>query len=309
VIRKFLIDTDTASDDAVALVIALRCSDIKVECITVVAGNCNLDQAVQNALYTVELCGADVPVYAGEAGPLSRAPFDAVHVHGEDGMGDIGLPLQGRTPAGHDAVAKIIETVHANAGDIEIVTLGPLTNMARAVQLDPTIAAKVKQCTVMGGSPDGRGNVWPGSCFNIYADPEAARVVYHAGFNLRMVGWDISRKFAVVTKDEQKELRAIGTELAVFSHDIQKCVSNWTDNTTNLAGYDLPDPIATAIAIEPAIATRTERYYIDIETNSDLTRGQTVVDYNGTLGKVPNVELVIEASHEKFMAMLFDSLR
>jgi len=124
-----------------------------------------------------------------------------------------------------------------------------------------------------------------------------------------MVGWDISRKFAVVTKDEQKELRAIGTELAVFSHDIQKCVSNWTDNTTNLAGYDLPDPIATAIAIEPAIATRTERYYIDIETNSDLTRGQTVVDYNGTLGKVPNVELVIEASHEKFMAMLFDSLR
>lgn len=303
--RKFLVDTDTASDDAVALVIALRARDINVECITVVAGNCNVDQAVQNALYTVELCGADVPVYAGEAGPLTRKPFDAVHVHGEDGMGDIGLPLHGRVPADGDAVDKIIETIHANAGEIEIVTLGPLTNMAKAVQRDPTIAAKVKQCTLMGGSPDGRGNVWPGSCFNIYADPEAAHVVYHAGFKLRMVGWDISRKFAVVTKEEQKALHDIGTKLAVFSHDIQKCVSNWTDNTTNLPGYDLPDPIATAIAIDPSIATKTEHYYIDIETNSDLTRGQTVVDYNGTFGKAPNVELVIEASHERFMERVY----
>jgi purine nucleosidase len=309
VTRKFLIDTDTASDDAVALVIALRCSDIEVECITLVAGNCNLDQAVQNALYTIELCGADVAVYAGEAGPLSREPFDAVHVHGVDGMGDIGLPLRGRSPAGHDGVDKIIETVHAHAGDLEIVTLGPLTNMARAVERDPGIAARIKQCTVMGGSPDGRGNVWPGSCFNIFADPEAARVVYHAGLKLRMVGWDISRKFAVVTKDEQRQLRTIGTELAIFSHDIQKCVSNWTDNTTNLAGYDLPDPIAMAIAIDPSIATKTGHFYIDIETNSELTRGQTVVDYNGTLGKGPNVELVIEASHDRFMETLFASVR
>jgi purine nucleosidase len=122
------------------------------------------------------------------------------------------------------------------------------------------------------------------------------------------VGWDISRKFAVVTKDEQRQLRAIGTELAVFSHDIQKCVSNWTDNTTNLAGYDLPDPIAMAIAIDPSIATKTGHFYIDIETNSELTRGQTVVDYNGTLGKEPNVELVIEASHDRFMEMLFASV-
>ena len=294
--RKFLIDTDTAADDAVALVIALRSSAIDVECITVVAGNCNLDQAVQNALYTVELCGSSVPVHAGEAGPLCREPFDAVHVHGNDGMGDIGLPLKDRTPAGDDAVATIIETVHAHAGELEIVTLGPLTNMAKALQRDP-------------GAPDGRGNVWPGSCFNIYADPEAARVVYHAGMRLRMVGWDISRKYAVIDKAEQQQLRAIGTPLAIFSHDIQKCVSNWTDNTTNLAGYDLPDPIAMAIAIDPGIATQTEHYYIDIETVSELTRGQTVVDYNGTLGKTPNVELVIEASHQQFIKLLFDSMR
>jgi purine nucleosidase len=307
--RKFLIDTDTASDDAVALVIALRSSAIDVKCITVVAGNCNLEQAVQNALYTVELCGSKAPVYAGKAGPLSREPFDAVHVHGKDGMGDIGLPLYGRLPAGDDAITRIIDTVHEHAGDIEVVTLGPLTNLATALQRDPGIAAKIKQCTVMGGAPDGRGNVWPGSCFNIYADPEAARVVYHAGLTLRMVGWDISRKYAVVTKDEQQQLHAIGTELAKFSHDIQRCVSNWTDNTTNLAGYDLPDPIAMAIAIDPGIATKTARYYIDIETVSELTRGQTVVDYNGTLGKVPNVELVIEASHEQFMGLLFDSVR
>lgn len=138
--RKFLIDTDTASDDAVALVIALNAENIEVECITVVAGNCNRDQAIQNALYTVELCGSDVPVYGGEAVPLFRDPVDAVHVHGEDGMGDIGLPVYGRTPAGMNAVEKIIETVQEFPDQIELVTLGPLTNIARALKLDPLIA-------------------------------------------------------------------------------------------------------------------------------------------------------------------------
>ena len=306
--RKFLIDTDTASDDAVALVLALKSTEVRVECITVVAGNCNLNQAVQNALFTVELCESDVPVYAGESTPLCRDRIDAIQVHGVDGMGDIGLPLHCRIPSGLNGVAMIIETIHSHPNEIEVVTLGPLTNMARALKLDPSIAAKVKQCVVMGGVPDGHGNIWPGSCFNIFADPEAAKIVYHSGMKLKMVGWDISRKFAVISEEEQKQLLAIGTKAATFSHDIQRTLSAWARSKSRLNGYDLPDPIAMAIAIDPSIATRTECYYIDIETTSELTRGQTVVDYNHTLGLDKNVELVIEASHDKFIKFLFDSV-
>ena len=137
--RKFLIDTDTASDDAVALVMALREPTVTVEAVTVVAGNVPVDQAVQNALYTVELCGSEVPVYAGRHAPLMRDLQTAEDVHGKDGMGNIGLPLSGRNPAGTGAVDVIIETIIGSPGEITLVTLGPLTNVAIALLREPGI--------------------------------------------------------------------------------------------------------------------------------------------------------------------------
>lgn len=149
--RHFLIDTDTASDDAVALVMAMRHPGVQIEAITVVAGNVPLDQAIQNALYTVELCQQAIPVYRGMPGPLTRPLETAQFVHGQDGMGDIGLPLTGRQPAAEHAVGVIIETIHRYAGEIILVTLGPLTNIATALRRDPMIANEVKECIIMGG--------------------------------------------------------------------------------------------------------------------------------------------------------------
>ncbi len=307
--RHFLIDTDTASDDAVALVMALRHPGVQIEAITVVAGNVPLDQAVQNALYTVELCQRTVPVHRGMPAPLTRSLTTAQFVHGKDGMGDMGLPLTGRVPEAGHAIQVMIETIHRFAGEIMLVTLGPLTNVAAALRQDPSIADKVQACIVMGGTGQGHGNMTPVAEYNFWADPEAARIVFESGMRLKMVGWDISRTFAVLTPEDAAELRAIGTPLATFCVDIQATVTQFALTQTKLAGFDLPDPIAMAVALQPEVATETRSLFVAIETQSDLCRGQSVVDHFGIMGQEPNVEVVLEASRQQFLDMLHEAVR
>ncbi len=176
VTRTFLIDTDTASDDAVALIMALRAPDVRVAAITVVAGNVDVQQATRNALYTAELCGVKVPVYSGAARPLLRPYQNATWFHGRDGLGDHNYPAPRQSAQAKHAVDAIIETVEANPG-IVLVTLGPLTNVALAISRKPEIAAKVSRCVVMGGAPCCEGNVTPAAEYNVWVDPEAASIV------------------------------------------------------------------------------------------------------------------------------------
>ena len=307
--RHFIIDTDTASDDAVALVMAMRHPGVKIEAITVVAGNVPIDQAVQNALYTVELCQQTIPVYRGIASPLSRPLETAQFVHGEDGMGDIGLPLSGRQPAGENAIDVMIETIHRYTGEIKLVTLGPLTNVAVALQQDSLIASAVSECIIMGGTGQGHGNITPVGEYNFWADPEAAKIVFESGLRIKMVGWDISRTYATVNSDETAHLRGFNTPLATFCVDIQSTVLQFAVNQSKLPGFDLPDPIAMAIALQPEIATETKFLFVAIETQSELCRGQSVVDHFGIMGQNPNAEVVLRASREQFWQMLCDAVR
>ena len=172
----FLIDTDTASDDAVALIMALKAPDIRVAAITTVAGNVDVHQATRNALYTAELCGQDVPVYAGAGKPLLREYQDATWFHGRDGLGDHDFPAPRNSAQKLHAVDAIIDTIETHAG-LTLVTLGPLTNIALALAKQPNIAEKVSRCVVMGGAPCCEGNVTPAAEYNIWVDPEAARCV------------------------------------------------------------------------------------------------------------------------------------
>ena len=307
--RTFWIDTDTASDDAVALIMAFMNPDIEVVGLSIVAGNVPLDMGVQNALYTAELCAATAPIYVGAAKPLSRELGTAQFVHGEDGMGDIGLPLSGRTPTSGNAVDKLIEAIHLHADHIELVTLGPLTNIALALQQDPSIARSVKRCVVMGAVADHIGNVTQVAEFNMWVDPEAVDVVLRSGMHLEFVGWDISRTEAVVTPQESAMIRSLGTERANFSVDIQRVLEKFCAEETHLNGFDLPDPIAMAYAIDTSIATEVHHWYLASETNSELTRGMVVMDTLGVMHQEPNAFVVTRASHEKFMSMLVDALR
>jgi purine nucleosidase len=275
--RAFLIDTDTASDDAVALIIALRAPDVRVVGITTVAGNVPVLQSTRNALYTVELCGANVPVYTGADKPLLRTYQNATWFHGRDGLGDHNYPAPRESAAKGHAVDAIIETVEANPG-IVIVTLAPLTNLALALAKKPEIAAKVGRCVIMGGAPCCEGNVTPAAEYNIWVDPEAARIVMHSGLPVELVGWHLSRGDAVVREDDIARILGFNNPLAKFAIECNSHARKAYKVQTGEDGISLPDPVAMSIALDPGIRTDWSEHYIDIETQSELTRGMTVVD-------------------------------
>jgi len=306
--KRFVIDTDTASDDAVALIMAVNNVNVQVEAITIVAGNVPVKQGVQNALYTLQLCGKNIPVFEGMEKPLLRALKTADHVHGKDGMSDIGLPLQGFVPEKNHAVSELISRINQSPNELSLVCLGPLTNIAMVILLDKAIVHKLKECVIMGGVGEGRGNVTPISEYNFWADPEAAKIVFESGMKIKMVGWDISRKYAVFDDAEVAKLRAVGTPLANFAVDIQKTLVEYAQNSSHLTGFDLPDPIAMAVAIDSSIATESKMAFVTILTNDDYSRGQSAIDYTGATGQKPNAEIVLKADGERFKALLRDSL-
>jgi purine nucleosidase len=306
--RHFLIDTDTASNDAVALIMALNYTGVQVEAITVGPGNVPTEQGVQNALYMLELCGKHVPVYRGAEKPLMRPLSTTQFVHGVDGMGEIGLQLAGYKPTEGYATTAIIDTINRFPGEITLVTLGPLTNIATALLVDPSIVDKVRTCVVMGGTGHGHGNVTPVASFNIWADPEAASIVFHSGLPIKMVGWDISRTYAVFNNQDAERLRRI-SPMGKFCVDIQKTLIEFAKRQTDLGGFDMPYPIAMAIALDPTVATKIRSLYVTIETGSEVCRGQTVVDHQSVTSNPPNVEVVLEASREKFLEILFAAVQ
>ena len=302
------IDTDTASDDAVALVMALRHPAVTVVGIGIVAGNVPLAMGVQNALYTREMCGSSVPVHAGCDRPMARDLRTAQMVHGHDGMGDIGLQLSGRTPEPGHAVDALIAAAHAHAGVLELVTLGPLTNVATALRKDPSIAGKVARCVVMGAVYDHIGNVTPVAEFNMWCDPEAVDVVLRSGMRLEFVGWDRSRFDALITADLAASIRSIGTPLAEFAIDIQRCVLEFCRTETKLDGFDFPDPIAMAHALDSGVALETRDLYLEAETAPGPAEGMVVMDVLGVLHREPNALVVTKASHERFVQMLREAV-
>ena len=285
--RTFLLDTDTASDDAVALIMALRAPDVRVAAITVVSGNVPLEQGVINALYTCELCGVNVPVYAGADRPLRRDPAHAQWFHGADGFGDMHYPPPARSAEPGHAVDAMIETINANPG-IELVTLGPLTNVALALQRDPAIAKHIGRCVVMGGNPCCEGNVTPAAEYNIWCDPEAARVVLRSGLPVELIGWQLSRGRAVLDHDDIARVRAIDTPLARFAIDCNRVALNAYQTQTGEEGIALPDAVAMAVALDDAVCTRAGLHHVEVETQSDLTRGMTVVDVLGVVKDEPD---------------------
>ena len=275
--RPFLIDTDTASDDAVALIMAMRAPDVQVVAITTVAGNVPVEQSTRNALYVVELCGAQVPVYAGADKPLLRPYQNATWFHGSDGLGEHGYPAPHRAAEPLHAVDAIIQTVEANPG-LVIVTLAPLTNLALALAKKPSIARQVGRCVIMGGAPCCEGNVTPAAEYNIWVDPEAARMVMLSGMPIELIGWHLSRGESVLNQREIESIEAFKTKLAHFAIECNSHARRAYKIQTGEDGISLPDPIAMCLALNPSVGTSWSEHYLDVETHSDLTRGMTVVD-------------------------------
>lgn len=289
--RKMIIDTDTASDDAVAIMMALQTPDIEVEAITIVAGNMPVEQGSINARYTVELCGKDVPVYIGADQPLTREVYRAYFFHGPDGMGGMNYRTTRPVAEGH-AVDVLIDTIKANPGII-LVTLGPLTNVALALAKAPEIVENVSRCVVMGGAACTVGNITPAAEYNIWCDPEAARMCFRSGLPIEMVGWELCRGEANLSDEDMRYCKeVINTPLSHFAIDCNISALDANRNWLGDPGLGLPDPVAMAIAIDPTICTRSSKHYVDVECDGTFTRGMTVVDQLGvTVHETANVEM------------------
>lgn len=305
--QKMWIDTDTASDDAVALILALKSPTTNVIGISIVAGNVPIELGVQAALYTIEMCEAKVPVHVGATKPLVRSFSSAQNVHGTDGMGDIGLKLSGRMPTSHDAVRQIIETFRSAPGEIDLVTLGPLTNIALALSIEPEFAKWVRRCVIMGGTGVLPGNVTVASEFNIWADPESARIVFDSELPLEMVGWDVSVADAVISDELAGEFSELSS-LGKFAMSIQRQVREFCRTETKLDGFDLPDPITMSVAIDSSMSISEIWKYVRVHLGDGDTRGQTIVDHLEVLGRNQNCRVVLRVDRERFVAMIRDAL-
>ena len=282
--RKFIIDTDTASDDAVAILMAHRYPEIEVLAVTIVSGNMRVQDGSRNARYTIELCGAQTPVYVGCERPLLREPVHAYWYHGSDGMGGMNYPAPKLCEANGNALDALIELIRANENDVTLVTLGPLTNIAAALIRAPEIAKMVTRCVVMGGAANVVGNVTPAAEYNIWCDPEAARIVFRSGMNLEMVGWEVGRGDAALTEREIEKVYALNTPYAKFAMDCNVHALQLAKNWQGDPGMTLHDPTAMAIALDPTLSKRNGIYRVDVETRGELTRGMTVVDERNTVG-------------------------
>jgi purine nucleosidase len=322
--KKFIIDADTGSDDAVAILMALRDPRVDVLGVTVVSGNVPLKQGIINTLSTAELCDVDVKVFAGADKPLTREYLEiytldefqkhvqtlssdsvtAQCVHGVDGMGDIGVEPQNKNYEEQDAVDYLIESFNKNPNEITLVTLGPLTNIAKAIQKDPSISTKIEHCYVMGGTSDGSGNVSAAAEYNIWVDPEAAQIVFNSGLAITMVGWDNSYKYAMLKDKEINELKSLKTKYADFCVDIQKTLIELTHASYGFYGFDLPDPITMAIALDNDIILESQQLHVLVDVRDGITRGQTIVDYFNAEQGDQNVRVVTKSDNLGFLNLL-----
>jgi purine nucleosidase len=304
--RSIVIDTDTASDDAIALILAVREPSVDVRAVTVVAGNVPLDLAVRNAIVTLDLCGgAGIEVHGGCDRPLTRPLDTAQFVHGQDGMGGAALPEPSRPATSHDAVGALLEIAAGEPGRHDLVTLGPLTNIAAALARDPELLTRFGHTFLMAGSPDGVGNVDSLGEYNVWADPEAATAVLAAPGAKTMIGWNISRRFAVMNDEEQAALAAVGP-LGRFAVDINGDVEQYCRNT-GLAGFDLPDPIAMAVALDDSIIVEVtdERLVVGLD---GPTRGCTIPDRR--YGRpAPNIRVLWSVDEAAFKQRLLTACR
>ena len=306
--RRFVIDTDTASDDAVALIMAAQWPDVKIEALTTVAGNVGVTLATRNALYTMQVCGYECPVYSGAAAPMQREPAAADWFHGADGMGNMNYPAPQREADGDNAAARLVELFTANPGELTLVTLGPLTNIALALQQDPSIAGKVRHCYVMGGAACTNGNVTPAAEYNIWCDPEAAAIVFHSGMPITMIGWELSCGAANLDDDEIAGIRALGTERAALAMDCNNYALKAVREIQGESGLALADPVAMAVALDAEACRHRSAHFVDISCDAELTRGMTVVDKLNVTGQPANVEVCWQLDPVRWKDMLRTAL-
>ena len=320
--RRVIIDTDPGTDDAMAIILALNSPEFKVEALTVVPGNVEAKQGLENALKIVSLAGrCDVLVAAGAQHPLNQKLITAQFWHGKNGLADVELPPSKCKADPRFGPDLIIEMVHKYPHEITLIPVGPLTNIALAVSKDPSIAFLVKDIVIMGGSISG-GNVNGAAEANIYNDPEAAQIVFNAGWMVTMVGSDVGER-TLITRKYLAELQSSHGPESDFIAKIADFYLTRSEKS-GYAGAAMYDPLAVGIALDSTLGTLKEMH-VDVETKGEFTRGETVAnrmgsneknvlhgdhyEIEGAIELKPNARVCLASDADRFLQMFVSRIR
>ncbi|MCA9916584.1 MAG: nucleoside hydrolase [Anaerolineales bacterium] len=304
---KVILDVDTGTDDAVALMLAALSPDLELVGATTVVGNCPCVVCTENTLRVFDHIGVAVPVHQGMLDPMVRPEPDRSKESGIHGL-YLDLPEATSKAASTQAVEWLIETYQASAGDITLIPVGPLTNVGMAIRQQPTMLEKLPEMVIMGGAHH-IGNTTPSAEFNIWVDPEAAKIVVNCQRPIRMVPLDATHK-ALISLDDCKKLRQLGTPAATAAATfIERRVAGYNkyQPMAQLDSAPVHDALAVCAVIDPTVI-KTELIHVDVETSGPLTDGRTVCDFGNRSHKEPNVHFATDVDLPKFKEMMFDIL-
>ena len=317
-LEPLVIDVDTGIDDAFALLYACAHDQAQIVGVSTVVGNVSLAAATRNTRAVLALAGrADIPVWPGAATALSIAVRDASEIHGQTGLGHAVLPEPEDPRQASHAADSIIGAARSHAGQLVLCATGPLTNIALAVMREPELPRLVKQFVIMGGAYAEPGNVTPAAEFNIWHDPEAARIVFRAfggvgGAPVIAIGLDVTRKTII----DERDIAAIGSriagkphgaKLARFLEDASRFYFERMEKMLGKRIFTMHDPLAVAVALDPTLV-ETRRAAVDVETTGRLTTGATIVDWRGQWGRLANSEVAVAVDAERFRGLFFDAM-
>ncbi len=311
--EKLIIDTDPGVDDAEAILMAAAHPNATIAALLAVGGNVGLEHTLRNSLTIVEMIEQDIPVYPGCDKPLVIFQEDAAFVHGEDGLGDVGYVPKSRQPETEHAALALIRMVNESPGEYTLVAIGPLTNIAVALKLDPTLPEKLKRFVVMGGAVTSRGNTSNVSAeFNIYYDPEAAHVVFEAweqhGGLIELIDWEATLRHGI-PDEVVTRWHALDTKKSRFYKEISAKILDFITKYMGRTMMFGADPLAMAVALEPDIVTKAEERHVSVELTGMYTRGQTTTDWGNRNGRTANCNIILELDIERFFALMEQGLK
>ncbi len=303
--RRVVVDTDTAGDDAQAILMAVLSDRLDVDGLTIVAGNVEFDYEVENAKYALDLAGAagDVPVHEGARSPLLKDHEHADYVHGEGGLGGDLFPDTGIPSADEHAVDYILRTVREDPGEVSLLCIGPLTNVAMALQREPDLNDYVDEVWAMGGAVHAPGNVTPAAEFNFWVDPDAAKLVLRE-LDVTLVDWGLSLSASVIDGEAFDRFADADTPYADFVRTISEPVREFTREEQGIDGATQPDSLTVALAMAPELRESVGTYHADVDEREGLTRGHSVVDTTGVTDR-PARTRVVEAADAALFEEMF----
>lgn len=305
--KRILIDTDPGIDDSLAILLALASPEVKLEGLSVVHGNCSVEQGLANALGVLELAGAlGVPVARGFALPLVQPSLLAPETHGSAGIGYARLPQPSARPVAQHSVDFLIERILAAPGEITLVCIGPLTNLAVAIRKEPRIVQAVQDVIIMGGAIRHEGNTTPLAEFNVYVDPHAAHMVYHSGLPITLVPLDVTYQCALTVADVQR-LQQVPSPITTFIADATRFYMEYHDAYQKIEGCIINDPLALALAFAPGLCDY-EQQYVDVDISGGVSMGKTFADFYQATGKPVNLKVALGVRARQFMTLFLERM-